>query len=51
MLDAVIIPQVLEHMPEPEAMIAEVARVAMPGGHLMVGVRNIESGYGRHRQP
>lgn len=49
-IDAVVLPQVLEHMPEPGAMLDEVRRVLRPGGHAVVSVRNIESAYGRHWQ-
>src|SRR3546814_4296469 len=41
-IDAVVLPQVLEHMPEPERMLEEVRRVPRPGGHAVVGVRNLE---------
>lgn len=46
-LDAVVLPQVLEHMPEPERMLDEVRRVLRPGGHLVASVRNMDSAYGR----
>lgn len=49
-VDAVVLPQVLEHMPEPERMLDEVRRVLRPGGHAVVSVRNRDSAYGRHWQ-
>ncbi len=45
-LDAVVLPQVLEHMPEPEALLDEVVRVLKPGGSVVVSVRNLDSEYG-----
>lgn len=47
-VDAVILPQVLEHMPEPEHMLDEVRRVLKPGGSVVISVRNLESEYGDH---
>ena len=47
-LDAVILPQVLEQMPEPETMLDEVRRVLKPGGAVTVSVRNLDSDYGDH---
>ncbi|NQW10965.1 MAG: nitroreductase family protein [Alphaproteobacteria bacterium] len=47
-LDAVVLPQTLEHMPAPEAMLDEVGRVLKPGGQAIVSVRNRDSAYGRH---
>lgn len=47
-IDAVVLPQVLEHMPEPQRMLDEVRRVLKPGGHVVASVRNLESAYGRH---
>lgn len=49
-IDAVVLPQVLEHMPEPRRMLDEVHRVLRPGGHLAISVRNLDSAYGRHWQ-
>lgn len=49
-VDAVFLPQVLEHMPEPERMLDEVRRVLKPGGHVVASVRNRDSAYGRHWQ-
>lgn len=47
-VDAVVLPQVLEHMPDPERMLDEVRRVLRAGGHLVASVRNADSTYGRH---
>lgn len=47
-IDAVVLPQVLEHMPDPEAMLDEVCRVLKPGGYAVVSVRNSDSAYGAH---
>ena len=47
-IDAVVLPQALEHMPDPEFMLDEVRRVLRPGGHVTVSVRNRDSAYGRH---
>ncbi len=38
--DAVILWHVLEHLPEPEAALREVARILKPGGVLFLGVPN-----------
>jgi SAM-dependent methyltransferase len=45
-LDCVVAPQVLEHLPDPEAMLDEIARVLRPGGSLVVSARNLWSAYG-----
>jgi nitroreductase len=45
-LDAVVLPQVLEHCPEPERLLDEAARVLRPGGTLVVSARNLCSRYG-----
>ncbi len=47
-LDAVILPQVLEQMPQPEKMLDEVRRVLKPGGAVIASVRNLDSDYGDH---
>jgi nitroreductase/SAM-dependent methyltransferase len=49
-VDTVVLPQVLEHMPDPEALLDEVARVLKPGGHVVVSARNRASAYGQHWQ-
>ena len=46
-LDAVVLPQVLEHCPEPGRILDEAARVLRPGGTLVASVRNMDSAYGR----
>jgi SAM-dependent methyltransferase len=46
-LDAAVLPQVLEHCPDPGRVLDEAARVLRPGGRLVVSVRNMESAYGR----
>lgn len=45
--DAVVLPQVLEHCPEPERLLDEAVRVLRPGGALVASVRNMDSDYGR----
>ncbi len=45
-MDAVLLPQVLEHCPAPEQMLDEAARVLRPGGFLVISARNILSRYG-----
>jgi SAM-dependent methyltransferase len=45
-LDAVTAPQILEHLPDPQAMLNEIARVLKPGGVLVVSSRNLWSAYG-----
>ena len=45
-LDLVILPQVIEQMPDPQAMLNEARRVLAPGGHLLISTRNIDSSYG-----
>lgn len=42
-LDAVLIPQSLEHMADPALMLAEAARVLKPEGQLLLSVRNRSS--------
>jgi len=44
--DAVVLPQVLEHCPEPERFLDEAHRVLKPGGTLVVSARNLWSRYG-----
>lgn len=45
-IDLVVLPQVLEHMPDPEAFLYEVHRVLASGGHVLASVRNMTSAYG-----
>jgi nitroreductase/SAM-dependent methyltransferase len=45
-LDAVVLPQVLEHCPEPERLLDEARRVLKPDGALVVSSRNLWSRYG-----
>jgi SAM-dependent methyltransferase len=40
-MDVVLITQVLEHIPEPIAVIAEIRRVLKPGGTLLLSVPSI----------
>jgi len=47
-IDAVVLPQSLEHSPAPQAVLDEVRRVLKPGGVAVVSVRNLDSAYGRH---
>lgn len=46
--DTVILSDVLEHVPEPRALLAEIARVSVPGGHLLLNVPFL---YGLHELP
>jgi SAM-dependent methyltransferase len=46
--DAVLLPQVLEHCPEPGRVLDEAVRLLKPGGALVVSARNMNSAYGRH---
>jgi SAM-dependent methyltransferase len=46
--DTVILSDVLEHVPEPRALLAEIARVLRPGGHLLLNVPFL---YGLHELP
>lgn len=48
LFDAAFLPEVLEHMPELEAVLDEVARVLRSGGSAVVSVRNRWSRYGWH---
>ena len=45
-VDLVVLPQVLEHMPDPVAFLDEVTRVLAPGGSVVASVRNMNSAYG-----
>lgn len=45
-LDLVVLPQVLEHVPDPEHLLDEVRRVLAVGGKLVASVRNAASAYG-----
>ena len=46
--DAVLCTQVLEHVPEPEALLRETCRVTRPGGRLFL---TAPLGFGEHQQP
>lgn len=46
--DLVVLPQVLEHAPDPLRLLDEAARVLRPGGRLVASVRNADSAYGAH---
>lgn len=45
-VDVVTLFQVLEHTPEPERLLDEVARVLRPGGSALISVRNRHSLFG-----
>ena len=45
-LDLVVLPQVIEHVPDPQALLNEVGRVLVSGGHVLVSARNLDSAYG-----
>ena len=45
-VDTVVLPQILEHVPDPQAMLDECARVLKRAGHLVVSTRNMASAYG-----
>ncbi len=47
-IDTVILPQILEHVPEPLAVLDEVRRVLRLGGHLVLSLRNMASAYGAY---
>ncbi|GGB20883.1 nitroreductase family protein [Allosediminivita pacifica] len=44
--DLVTLPLALEHAPDPAALLASIARVLRPGGHLLLAYRNAASPYG-----
>jgi SAM-dependent methyltransferase len=46
--DTVFSSQVLEHVPEPAQMVAEIGRVLRPGGHLILSAPHI---WGVHEEP
>lgn len=46
--DLVVLPQVLEQVPDPAALLADIHRALAPGGALVLSVRNANSAYGRH---
>ncbi|RDC75233.1 methyltransferase domain-containing protein [Rhodovulum sp. 12E13] len=46
--DLVVLPQVLEHAPDPRRLLGEAARVLKPGGWLVASLRNADSAYGAH---
>jgi len=45
-VDLVVLPQVLEHMPDPAAFLDEAARILAPDGSIVVSARNMNSAYG-----
>lgn len=45
-LDLIVLPQVLEHMPDPEIVLDEARRVLVPGGRVLISARNASSEYG-----
>jgi ubiquinone/menaquinone biosynthesis C-methylase UbiE len=49
-IDAAFLPEVLEHAPEPWALLDEVARVLKPGGTIVVAARNRTSLWGKRWQ-
>lgn len=46
-LDLVVLPQVLEHMPDPVVVLDETRRVLAPDGRVVISMRNSASAYGR----
>ena len=44
--DLVVLPQVLEHMPDPDKVLDEAFRVLRVGGHVVLSARNMTSAYG-----
>lgn len=47
-VDTVLCTQVLEHVPEPARMTAEIARVLRPGGHALI---TVPQEWGLHQEP
>lgn len=47
-LDAAVCLQALEHCPEPERLLNEIARVLRPGAPVVISARNLWSRYGWH---
>jgi nitroreductase/SAM-dependent methyltransferase len=45
-MDLVILPQILEHVPDPVALLDEITRILVPGGSVVASVRNADSAYG-----
>ncbi|MFB0994026.1 MAG: nitroreductase family protein [Paracoccaceae bacterium] len=45
-IDLVVLPQVLEHMPDPNALLDEVYRVLVSNGSVVASIRNADSAYG-----
>jgi nitroreductase len=45
-VDLVVLPQVLEHMPDPAAFLDEVVRILAPNGCIVASARNMNSAYG-----
>lgn len=45
--DVVICHHVIEHLPDPQRAIAELRRVLRPGGHLVLGTPDFDSGAAR----
>lgn len=45
--DSVVLDNVLEHIPEPTSLLAEIRRVLVPGGTFLVGVPGVR-GYAAH---
>lgn len=46
--DTVVLTDVLEHLPNPDAAVSDIRRVLRPGGHLVLGVPFL---YGIHEAP
>ena len=47
-MDLFVLPQVLEHVPDPKALLDDVHRILRPGGHVVLSSRNMSSAYGAH---